>query len=154
MEDDGILAKDDNQLTLIYSSESRVGKQVLGYAQATEKKLRAIDIAETSLGDTVWVEIAEGLGKSLGELFDPKSVDSLEIDDDSSFDTDDWLKLIDKNPALLHRPIAISGDNFKQVSKRGEILQFFSVDSAGLEKHIVGDEPTTSSTTEDESFTT
>lgn len=153
MEDDGVLSNDENQLTLIYSSESHLGKQVLGYAQGAEKDLHAIDIAETNLGDTVWVEIAEGLGKSLGDILDTKSVDSLEIDDDSSFDTDDWLKLIEKNPALLQQPIAINGDKFKQVSNRSEILEFYSVDSAGLEKHNVGDEPTTSSTTEDESFT-
>lgn len=147
-----VLTTDEHLLTLIYSSESHLGKQVLGYVQGASDDLRTIDIAETKLGDTVWVTLAEGLSKSLGELFDNQS-DALPDETDSdSFSTDDWLKVIEKNPALLQNPIAIKGKEFIQVENRSEVLKFFGVDSAGLEKQNLGEEPTTSSTTEDESF--
>lgn len=152
MEDMSVLTTDENLLTLIYSSESHLGKQALGYVQGAGSNLRTIDIAETNLGNTVWVSIAEGLGKPLGKLFSDDHSGNLDIEDSSSFKTDDWLKLIDKNPELLQQPIAIKGKKFLQVSNRSEILKFFGVDSAGLEKKNVGDAPTTSSTTEDESF--
>lgn len=151
-QDFGVFATNENQLTLIYSSASRMGKQTLGYVQATRDDLLAIDIAETKIGDTVWVSLADGLNKSLGDLFSTEHADSPDIADSSSFDTDDWLKLINKNPSLLQHPIAVNGKNFMQVTNPSEVLKFMDVDSAGLEKHNLGDEPTTSSTTNDESF--
>lgn len=147
-----VIATDENQLTLIYSSKSHLGKQTLGYVQGVRDNLHTIDIAETNLGDTVWVSLADGLNMPLGDLFSTEQIDTSEIDDFSSFDTDDWLKLVKNNPALLQNPIAIKGKNFLQVTYRSEVLKFFGVDSAGLEKHNVGDKPTTSSTTDDESF--
>lgn len=146
-----VLSTDKNMLTLIYSSESHLGKQVLGYVQGAGDALRTIDIAETNLGHAVWVTIADGLNKELGTLFTFENTDSEERDS-SSFDTDDWLKLIDKNPELLQNPIAIKGDNFMQVTNRSEVLKFFEVDSAGLEKKGMDKDPTTQSTTKNESF--
>lgn len=56
-----VLSTDKNMLTLIYSSESHLGKQVLGYVQGgAGDALRTIDIAETNLGHAVWVTIADG----------------------------------------------------------------------------------------------
>lgn len=147
-----VLTTDDNLFTLVYSSESHLGKQVLGYVQGVSDDLRTIDIAETNLGDTVWVTLADGLNKSLGELFDKGNAGLPEDSESGSFDTDDWLKLIDKNPSLLQNPIAIKGKKFLQVASRSEVLRFFGVDSAGLEKKNMGKPPTTSSTTKDESF--
>ncbi|SHK05162.1 hypothetical protein SAMN04488513_11926 [Pseudozobellia thermophila] len=149
-----VLATDKNLLTLIYSSESHLGKQVLGYVQGVRSALRTVDVAKTRLGHTVWAGIAEGLDKDLGELFSPDAAETPDMGHDGSanFDTDDWLKLIDNNPALLQKPIAIKGEKFMQVTSRSEVLQFFGVDSAGLEKRNMGEAPTTSSTTADESF--
>ena len=152
MKDMSVLTTDDNLLTLVYSSESHLGKQVLGYVQGADKKLRTVDIAKTKLGHTVWVTIADGLNKPLGDLFTHENTETPDIGKNSSFDTDDWLKMIDKNPSLLQKPIAIKGKEFMQVSGRSEVLKFFGVDSAGLEKKNNGEEPTTSSTTKNESF--
>lgn len=147
-----VLTTDEKLLTLVYSSTSHLGKQVLGYVQGAGEHLRTIDIAETNLGHAVWVTLADGLNKDLGELFSLDNTETLNIENSDSFDTDDWLKLIDKNPSLLQNPIAIKGKNFMQVTGRSQVLKFFGVDSAGLEKKNLGDSPTTSSTTKDESF--
>ncbi|MFC4096723.1 arsenate reductase family protein [Euzebyella saccharophila] len=147
-----VISTDENLLTLVYSSKSHLGKQVLGYVQGVGDDLRSIDIAETKLGHAMWVTLADGVGKDLGELFSLENTETLDIENSDSFDTDDWLKLIDNNPELLQNPIAIKGKTFKQVTSRSEVLQFFGVDSAGLEKKNMGEEPTTSSTTKGESF--
>ena len=44
-----VISTDENMLTLVYSSKSHLGKQVLGYVQGAGDALRTIDIAETKL---------------------------------------------------------------------------------------------------------
>ena len=147
-----ILARDKKQLTYIYSSHSHLGKQVLGYVQGTRKKVETIDIANEKIGDAIWVELAENLGVPFGEIFTAGQLKGSEKTEIEDFDTNDWLKIINKNPQVLQRPIAINGDKVIQISHRSEILKFFGVDSAGLEKKMGNEPPTTSSTTEDEDF--
>ncbi|MDD7886589.1 arsenate reductase family protein [Flavivirga sp. 57AJ16] len=147
-----ILARDKKQLTYIYSSLSHLGKQVLGYIQGIDKKVEVIDIVKENLGDTIWVELADNLDLSLAELFTVKNNDSSNIGDTNNFSTDDWLKIINKNPELLQKPIAVNGDKVMLIAHRAEILKFFGVDSAGLKKGLSGESPTISSTTEDENF--
>ena len=147
-----ILARDKRQLTFIYSSHSHLGKQVLGYVQGTRKKIETIDIVNEKIADSIWIELADNLGMTLGEIFGKDRGDRLKEEDTEDFDTDDWLKIINKNPELLQRPIVINGDKAMLISHRSEVLQFFGVDSAGLEKTMGHEPPTTSSTTEDEDF--
>lgn len=144
-----ILARDKRQLTYIYSSSSHLGKQVLGYVQGANKKIEVIDIAKEKISDTIWVELAEELNLPFKKIFETQQISNKNED---SFSTDDWLKLIEKNPALLQKPIAINGDKIMLISHRSEILKFFGVDSAGLEKGFNHEPPTISSTTENENF--
>lgn len=74
------------------------------------------------------------------------------IKNKDNFTTDDWLKIINKNPSLLQKPIAVNGDKIMLISHRSEILKFFGVDSAGLEKGFNHESSTISSTTKDEDF--
>lgn len=94
----------------------------------------------------------DNLTISLGELFESGNVDNSTMGDTDDFDTKDWLKLIEAHPELLNRPILINGDTVKLISNGSQILQVFGVDSAGLEKTIAHESPTTSSTTENENF--
>lgn len=147
-----LLARDTNQITFIYSSTSHLGKQVLGYLKGAKKDVETIDISKETLGDSLWIELAENLNVPLGELFQTSNVDSSKTGDTSDFETKDWLKLIGEYPELLNRPILVNGDTMKLISNRSQILQFFGVDSAGLEKTMAHEPPTTSSTTENENF--
>lgn len=147
-----ILARNKNQITYIYNSQSRLGEQILGYLKGTKKKVETINISQENLGDTIWVELAQNLGLPFDEIFSTSHPDVPDFGISDDFDTKDWLKLIDENPMLLQRPIMVHGDTAKQLTTRSEILRFFGVDSAGLEKTMAHEPPTTSSTTEDESF--
>lgn len=144
-----VLARNKRQLTYIYSSDSFLGKKVLGYVQAVKKHVEIIDISKTKLSDTAWVEIAEELKMSFEDIFNTELVTD-EVKQD--FDNEDWIKMVQKNPALLHHPIAINADNIMVVSNRAEILKLFEVDSAGLEKGFNDEAPVTSSTTKGETF--
>lgn len=148
---EGILARDKEQLILIYNGNSRIGQVALGYAQASEDDVQTIDVSKTNLGDTVWVDIATGLGLPMSKVLSPEHPDAPDVDE-ASFDTDDWLKVLQKNPDVFQKPIAIKGDRFQQLDTGSEISQFIEVDSAGLEKSGIGEPPTTQSTTEGENF--
>ncbi len=145
----GVLARDNRQFTLIYSSNTRVGTHVLAYAQAMEDKLLAIDIAKTKVADTEWAELAEKMGCKVGDLIDKRLVD---VEDTSEFSTDDWLKILQHNDKVLSHPIAINGNRTRQIDNASEVLRFFGVDSAGLEKTMYTEEPTTENKTKGENF--
>ncbi|OBQ55893.1 hypothetical protein JJL45_06315 [Tamlana sp. s12] len=149
MKNMSILARDKNQLTYIYSSKSHLGKQVLGYIQGIDKKFEAIDISNEKIGDTIWIELCEQLNMPFKKLL---SIEDDNFGDSENFHAEDWLKILNNKPELLQKPIAVLGKEVKQIQHRSDILTFFGVDSAGLEKKQSGETPTTSSTTEDERF--
>ncbi len=147
-----VLARNENQITFIYSSLSPLDKKLLGYLKGTKMKVESIDIAQEQLSDTIWLEVIENLGLPFTEIFPSLEDHFTDLPVDQNYSTDDWLKLINKNPSLLQRPIIINGDTAKLISNRSEILNFFSVDSAGLKKKMAHEPPTTSSTTDKERF--
>lgn len=148
----GILANDKNQLNFIYSSGSKNGKQILAYVESMEKSVRSIDIANQNIGHALWVDIADKVGFKLGELFSMDHPDAPNVGNPEDFDTDDWLKLVDNNPDLLQNPIGIQGDRSKIFTSRASVMEFYGVDSAGLEKTFHTEAPITESQTEDEKF--
>lgn len=129
----GIIARDNKQLTLIFSSNTRVGKHTLSYLTGINEKYLAIDIAKSKVGDTIWVEIADALGVKVGDLVDKRELD-IDINATEDFGTHDWLKIIQMNDFVISRPIVIKGERTQQIENPTEILQFFEVDSAGLEQ--------------------
>ncbi|SRX56193.1 arsenate reductase family protein [Aequorivita sp. CIP111184] len=152
MNDMGVIARNERQLTLIYSSNTRVGRHTLSYLTGLNEKYLAIDIAKTKVSDTQWAEIAEALGVKIGDLVDKRELD-LSDESTAEFSSNDWLKIIQKNDCVISRPIAIKGKRTKQIDNPPEIMEFFEVDSAGLEQSPMdGDDPDIESTTEDENF--
>lgn len=145
-----ILARDKKQLTYIYSSSSDLGKKVLGYVKAIDKNVEVIDIDKEKLGDTIWVELRDELNMSFDEIFEYNDKDN--SDNFENYSSEDWLKIINNNPDYLDKPIAVNGDKVRLISNRSEILKFFGVDSAGLEKTFGHEEPTISSTTDEDKF--
>ena len=51
--DMGVLATDKNQLIYIYSAQSDIGKKLLAYAKSTDMAMRAINIDEEKIANTV-----------------------------------------------------------------------------------------------------
>ena len=74
----GVIARDDKEFKLIYSSNTRVGRHALAYLQAIDEDLIAIDISKTKVSDTQWVEIAEALGVKVGDLLDKRKLEDVD----------------------------------------------------------------------------
>ncbi len=147
----GQIARDKRQLTLIYSSNTRVGTHTLSYLTPIQDKLLAIDLAKTKVADTQWVEIAESLNCKVGDLVD-KRVLGMNEDSAAEYSTEDWCKIIAKNDEVITQPIAINGDKTMQITNPPEVMRFFEVDSAGLKKTNYNDEPTIERTSENDTF--
>lgn len=129
----GIIARNEKQLTLIFSSNTRVGKHTYSYLTGIDQKYLAIDLAKSKVGDTMWVEIAEALGVKVGDLVDKRELD-IDSKATEDFGTHDWLKIIQMNDFVISRPIVIMGEITRQIDNPTEILEFFGVDSAGLQQ--------------------
>jgi len=136
----GILARDDKQFTLIYSSNTRVGKHTLSYLQGIKDKVLAINLAETKVADSVWAELADSMNVKIGDFVD-KRVLNEDVDTTSGFSSDDWLKIINNNDHVITQPIAINGDKTQQITNPTDVLKFFEVESAGIEKTMHTEEP-------------
>lgn len=148
----GVLATDERQLSYIYSSGSNLGKQILAYVQSLDRAIAVIDIDKDPVGDTVWVEIADALGLDFADILSPEHPDVPSGFEDARFDVTGWLKVLNKNPVLLQKAIAINGEKLKLISSRADILEFYGVDSAGLKQSPRTGTPDTTSNTEDENF--
>lgn len=148
------IARDDDQITLIYSSETRVGERTRAHVSAVEgTKLQTIDIADTKLTGTQWAEIAQGLGVALKDLISYDEVDEEEEEEsEGDFDENDIINILGNNPKLFVHPVAILGDKFKRITNPTQIQEFIEVDSAGLEKKMMYEEPTISRKTKGEKF--
>lgn len=129
----GIIARNEKQLTLIFSSNTRVGKHTYSYLTGIDQKYLAIDLAKSKVGDTMWVEIAEALGVKVGDLVDKRELD-IDSKATEDFGTHDWLKIIQINDFVISRPIVIMGEITRQIDNPTEILEFFGVDSTGLQQ--------------------
>src|SRR5690606_13439553 len=120
MKNMGIIARNDDQLTFIYSSNTRVGKRAFAYLKAMDKKFLDIDISKTKVSDTQWVEIADALGVKVGDLVDKKEVE-LATESTTEFGTNDWLKIIQNNDKAIGFPIVIKGDITRQIVNSTEL---------------------------------
>jgi len=149
MKDMGVIARDDRQLTLFYSSNTRVGTHTLSYLMGSEERIQTIDIAKVKVPGTQWVEIAKMLNCKVGDLVDKRVA---KVENSDEFKTEDWIKILQNNDEVLTQPIAINGDRAKQIENPPNIMDFFSVDSAGLEKTLHIEAPTIESTTEKEDY--
>lgn len=129
----GIIARNERQLTLIYSSNTRKGTNTLSYLTAINDRYLAIDIAKTKITGTQWAEISDTLGVKIGDLVDTRELD-FKGEEASNFTSEDWIKIIQNNDFVISKPIAIKGNKTMQINDPTEILEFFEVDSAGLEQ--------------------
>lgn len=130
----GIIAMDKRQITLYYSSENSIGKQIHAYVQSSEKKNLAVDISKTNVTGTQWAELASGLNKEIKDLVAQDHPDFLNTygEKDQDLDENDWLKILNKEPHLLKHPIAVDGEDFIELESAASFKKFIAPDSSGL----------------------
>ncbi|WP_179344960.1 arsenate reductase family protein [Winogradskyella ursingii] len=146
----GIISRDKNQINCIYSSTSDFGKSLPGYLESAEKDILLTDITENMPSSSQWQELAQTLNKSIKDFINTAQVDKL--DDDSEYNEDNYLKILENNPNAMRGAIIIHGDNTEHIVNTTKVLDYFGVDSAGLEKTFHTEEPITKSTTKGDKF--
>ena len=136
----GPIATDNNEITLYYHSNNSLGKQALGYVNATDAKVNAVDISKTKITGTQWVGIAEKLNLSIDKLIQKDHPNfTKQYNKDSNLEENDWIKLLQKHPEIIVYPIAIRGDNYLQIQTPSDLLKLVKADSKGIEPHNEND---------------
>ena len=127
---------DKKQITLYYSSENSIGKQLNAYVESSGKDHLTIDISKTNVTGTQWAELAEGLGKDVSDLVNTDLPDFKETYGENyvDLDNDGWLKILDKNPRFLKNAVVIKGDKYIELTSASDYKQYMDPDSAGIEK--------------------
>lgn len=120
-----IFANTDKEITLIYNSEERIGRQILAYAQIENIPIHDIDLAHMKLTTTHWVELASRMGINLRDLVNTESSNFLQkFGNMNELSDDDWLKLLVHNPTILRAPIVMKGNKIVMMSNPQDMLYF------------------------------
>lgn len=130
----GVISTDKNEIKLFFHSENSIGKQLQAYVLASEKKILTIDISQTKVTGTQWVELAKGLGVSISDLINQEHPDFVKnYGDHPNLEQADWLKILDKKPEVLTMPIAIIGEHFVQLTSPSDFVKYIEPDSKEVE---------------------
>ena len=135
---------------LIYYRNNPFGKKLHAFLEALNKDMLIIDVAQTMPSDTQWHDIAKELNVSLKAFIDIQKVDA--FNEDSNYSEEDLVKILAQNPSALKGAILMEGDRIAHITQYTEILKFYNVDSAGLEKTLHTQKPITSSKTKGDNF--
>ncbi|TCK69297.1 hypothetical protein DFQ05_0818 [Winogradskyella wandonensis] len=138
------------QITCIYASGTKFGKQLKALAEATKKAVFFNDIKESMPSDTQWHDIVNRLKLSLNDLIDKSKIEDL--DENTNFKEEDLVKILAKYPDALVGAILLEDNHIEHITQYTSLLKFFNVDSAGLEKTLHFEDPVTESQTKNETF--
>jgi len=139
-----------DQINCIYAGGTSFSKQLEAFLKSSKKEILSTDITKSNLSGSQWAEILEQLETPTADLIDLENIEG--IDDDSNFSIKDTIKIINKNPEALKGAILIHGESLKHTTNYTEALQFFDVDSAGLEKTMHTDDSVTKSQSNGDTF--
>lgn len=119
----GEIATSDRLITLYYNSNSSRAKQTLAYAKAEGWPIQEIDLLKTPLTGTQIVELAERLGLKVKDLVNQDHPSYSSKYEHHDFSTDDWIKLIRRNPGIMKQPIALRGNLTILVETPSDIIR-------------------------------
>lgn len=132
----GVISTNNNEIKLYYHSENSLGKQTYAYIQSTDKKILGIDIAQTKVTGTQWIELARHLGVTVDKLINKEHPDFTQnYGDIDNMEEEDWLKILDKMPIVLTYPIAIIGNHYVQLKGPSDFVKYIEPDSEGLDEN-------------------
>ena len=140
----------NNLINCYYCSGTKFSEQLEAFLESSDKDTLPIDISKSMPTDTQWHDMAKRLNISLKELIIKTEVS--EINDCDDYSEESLVKIINKNPKALHGAIVMEEDRILHITRYTELLEFYDVDSAGLEKTFHTEDPTTQSQTDDDNF--
>ncbi|MDO6852194.1 MULTISPECIES: hypothetical protein [Cellulophaga] len=127
----GVIATDNNKITLIYNSENRIGKQTIGYVKSAEKEVLTIDNSKTKVTGTQWAEIADKLKINICDLIDQEHPNFVEVYGEEKVDitTDDCIKVLQNSPETLAYAILINADKFYVIKTPSDVEKHIKIKS-------------------------
>ncbi len=132
----GVIAKNDNQITLFYDSETSLGKQTYAYVESAEKDILAVDISKTKVTGTQWAELADNLNVPIRELVDQDHPNFVKAYGKDKVDLDEngWFKVLENTPSILSCAIVVDGEKTIPIKSPSDFVKYIEDDSAGLEE--------------------
>lgn len=132
----GVIAKHKNKISLYFHSDTAIGKQARAYVESSAKEVLVKDLAKENLSGTQWVEIASGLGKSVGTLIDKQHPNFVQEygPNEIVMEEHNWLKVLDKHPEVVRHPILIVGSSYHEIATPSDITKYIETDSAAIEE--------------------
>jgi arsenate reductase-like glutaredoxin family protein len=128
-----MLLKNPHQINLYYNPETELGKKCLAIASANKSTVNGIDITKTRVSQTDWSQIAEMLEINIQDLIDGRSdFVTKNIGGKVNFDDFDALKIIQNNPEVVTKPIAIFKDKILLANHENDLLRLQSSDSGTI----------------------
>jgi arsenate reductase len=117
----------DHEMVLLYDRESRKGKQTLAYLIGLTPNVRDIDLMKESLSPSYWKEILKRLALRPKDLMDKSNPYYQEHIRGRDFDTESWLKVLSRNPALIRCPIVLSGKKAMLGDNPSDVLKITTI---------------------------
>jgi len=128
-----MLLKNPNQINLYYNPQTETGKKCLAIANANKSIVNPIDITKTRVSQTDWSQMAEMLNNTVQDLIDETS-DFVKEKTNGDLDLDDFaaLKIIQNNPEVVKKPIAIYKDKIVMANHENDLLKLQSPDTGDI----------------------
>lgn len=120
-----IFANTDKEITLIYHSGERTGKQILAYAKTENLPIHEIDLAHTPIPGAQWAELAGRMNIEVRELVNEDDPDFIQkFKGTSDLCDEDWLTVLEHNPNVLRAPVVMKGEKIALMNNPQDMLYF------------------------------
>ncbi|WP_299123033.1 hypothetical protein [uncultured Winogradskyella sp.] len=141
---------DDNLINCIYRGGTQFGDQLEAFLKASDKDILPIDITKTMPTDTQWHDIAKQLNVSLKSFINTDKVK--DFNEHTQYSEEGLVKILANNPNAFKGAVIMEGDRIAHITKYTDLLRFYDVDSAGLEKTLHTEKPIIKSKTGDDNY--
>jgi len=120
----GEIATSNRQITMYYDAGSEFGKKTRAYAETEGFEVLAIDVVKEPLTGTQLLELADRLGIHISELVDQQNPAYAYKFNPHDLSSEDWVKMLRKNPEIMRGPIVIHGDKIALIETISDIKNF------------------------------
>ncbi len=128
-----MISKNKNQINLYYHPDYSLSRKCLAIAQANSSVIFAIDISKTKISQTDWSEMANMLNLKVTDLIDSNHDILLDkFDGKPNLDEFSALKIIERHPEVVTKPIAVCGDKIIRATHANDLLKLQSSDTGDI----------------------
>lgn len=111
-----------DQVTIYYNADDPVSRTLMGYARSLDIPILAFDIRKKPFTPMQLLHMASKLGMPVDEMVCRNRM-RRKFREPKSLSAEDWAVLLQKQPELLKKPIAIRRNKVALLHTANEILQ-------------------------------